>query len=152
VEEGGGGSTKKAKGRKNSTDALGDKDAEGGAEDDGGDGDGDGDNEEGDMHDEVEYKNVDGVYATRDVKRGEVILSETDLPDCALSRSEDPNCEVAEAADGTLLLVARRAIKTGDWLAVAESDDEDEEGDGDMGEWGEEDEDDVSDSEDEEEE
>jgi hypothetical protein len=42
------------------------------------------------------YTNVDGLYASRAVAAGEVVLTEDEMPDCALPRSEKPNCEVVE--------------------------------------------------------
>jgi hypothetical protein len=68
-----------------------------------------------------DYTNIDGVYATRDVTEGEVVLTEHDMPDCALPRSADPNCEIVEVDDGVMALMANRSISTGDWLTVAES-------------------------------
>lgn len=67
--------------------------------------------------------NVDGFYATKDVKKGSVIIWETEMPDCALPRSEAPNCVVTSvSSEGAL--VALRNLKKGDWLTVAPSDDE----------------------------
>jgi hypothetical protein len=34
--------------------------------------------------DETRMTNVDGVYASRNVKRGDIVLTEDELPDCAL--------------------------------------------------------------------
>jgi hypothetical protein len=39
--------------------------------------------------------NVDAVYATCKLARGQVALLESELPGCALPRDENPNCEVA---------------------------------------------------------
>jgi hypothetical protein len=78
-----------------------------------------------------EFTNVEGVYATRDLNEGDVVLSEHELPDCSLGRSNEPNCEVGESEDGILVLVAIKNIHTGDWLTVAESSDEESEEEGD---------------------
>ncbi|CAM9213798.1 unnamed protein product, partial [Ectocarpus fasciculatus] len=72
------------------------------------------------------YDNVDGCYASRTVEAGEVVLTEAELPDCALPRSEEPNCEIAWLEDGTGALVALTKLNVGDWLSVAPSDDEDD--------------------------
>lgn len=71
-----------------------------------------------------EYMNADGIYASRDFDAGEVVLVEADLPDCALPRADDANCEVGELPDGQMALVSRMSIKAGDWLTVAPSDNE----------------------------
>lgn len=79
--------------------------------------------------DQEEYTNVDGVYAARAVRAGEVVLTEDELPDCALSRSAtDPSCEVVWLEDGSGALVALRDLEVGAWLSIAPSDSEDEEG------------------------
>lgn len=79
--------------------------------------------------DEVVMKNVDGIYASQDVSAGDVVLTEDELPDCALPRSVDPNCEVVELEDGNYALVAVKDLKAGEWLTVYPSDDDDEDGD-----------------------
>ena len=44
-----------------------------------------------------EFSNVDGIYASKNVKRGCVVLTESQLPDCALPRSVTANCIVSQA-------------------------------------------------------
>jgi hypothetical protein len=58
----------------------------------------DDDEDELDEDDEevCEATNMDVTYAVRFVAEGEVALKESDLPDCELPRSTNPNCEVAE--------------------------------------------------------
>mmetsp|Transcript_54103 Transcript_54103/g.171651 ORF Transcript_54103/g.171651 Transcript_54103/m.171651 type:complete len:282 (+) Transcript_54103:359-1204(+) len=72
--------------------------------------------------------NVDGLFATSDVEAGTVILTEDDMPDCALPRSKDPNCEILVGDDGVGAVVAIRKILGGDNFTIAESDSEEEEG------------------------
>ncbi|KAJ1448683.1 hypothetical protein M885DRAFT_538326 [Pelagophyceae sp. CCMP2097] len=74
--------------------------------------------------------NVDATLAARAMRKGDVVLTEDDLPDCALPRCETPNCEVAESR-GKMALVALRAIRAGEPLTVAPSDDEDDDDDDD---------------------
>eukprot|EP00928_Gymnodinium_smaydae_P089183 TRINITY_DN73183_c0_g1_i1.p1 TRINITY_DN73183_c0_g1~~TRINITY_DN73183_c0_g1_i1.p1 ORF type:complete len:374 (-),score=51.04 TRINITY_DN73183_c0_g1_i1:48-1139(-) len=69
--------------------------------------------------------NVDGLYATKAVKRGSVVLWESEMPSCSLPRSAKPNCCVSFDLDEGAL-VALHDLKAGDWLTVAPSDDEDE--------------------------
>ena len=38
--------------------------------------------------------NVDGLYAAKSIRKGGIVLTEHELPDCSLPRSETPNCEV----------------------------------------------------------
>jgi len=73
------------------------------------------------------YTNVEGLYSTRKIKKGDVVLTESELPDCELPRSDSPNCEVDFAEDGTGILVAIKDIKAGDFLTVENSDGEDDE-------------------------
>jgi hypothetical protein len=44
-----------------------------------------------------EFSNVDGVYASKNVRRGSVVLTESQLPDCALPRKANPNCLISQA-------------------------------------------------------
>jgi hypothetical protein len=44
-----------------------------------------------------EFSNVDGIYASKNVKRGCVVLTESQLPDCSLPRSANANCIVSQA-------------------------------------------------------
>lgn len=74
----------------------------------------------------VTYDNVDGLYASRRVTAGEIVLTESELPDCSLPRSDDPTCEIAWLEDGTGALIALKNLRAGDWLTVAPSDDESE--------------------------
>lgn len=70
--------------------------------------------------------NIDATLAARDLGPGTVVLTEADLPDCALPRSSNPNCTV-EMRHRVLCLVARQDIQSGEVLTVAESDDEGDE-------------------------
>ena len=78
---------------------------------------------------EEEFNNVDGIYASRNVAAGCVVLLESELPECSLPRSlEGANCAVEwDEHSGEGCLVALRDISAGDWLCVAPSDDEGEE-------------------------
>lgn len=99
--------------------------------------------------------NCDGIYATRNLKEGDVICTEEDLPDCSLPRTKtaaEANCEVAwmkmplvdkgammdsSSSRGSgrgmekrkyrkvMVLVARKPIKSGEWFTIVESDEED---------------------------
>jgi len=72
-----------------------------------------------------EYSNIDGIYSSRALKSGDVVFYESELPDCALPRSADPNCEIVWLEDGSGALFALKDLAVGDWLTVAPSDDED---------------------------
>jgi hypothetical protein len=72
------------------------------------------------------YTNIDGLYASRRVKRGDVVLTQSELPDCAIPRSDSPSCEVVWLPDDTGALVALRDLHVGDWLTVASSDSDDD--------------------------
>lgn len=77
--------------------------------------------------------NVDGLFATRHIKKGTAILSAAQMPDCELPVSAEPNCEVCEDAQtGELVLIASRAIASGEFFTVPadSSDEEDSSGDG----------------------
>ena len=63
--------------------------------------------------------NIDCVYASNDISRGDVVLTEHDLPDCELSTSSTPNCLVTEDDTGTGILIALRDIKQGEIFTVA---------------------------------
>lgn len=67
--------------------------------------------------------NIDATLAARDLRPGTIVLTEADLPNCALPRSSKPNCTV-EMRHNVLCLVARHDIPSGEVLTVAESDDE----------------------------
>jgi hypothetical protein len=78
------------------------------------------------------FVNRDGVYAATAVAAGEVILREAEMPDCALTRSTQPNAFVTENEEGEGCLVALRDIVAGEFFSVAESDsEEDDDGDDD---------------------
>ncbi len=94
------------------------------------------------LSEEKSFTNVDGLYAQTNVKRGEVVVRESEMPDCALPRSDNPNCEIGELEDGEGCLAALRDIPAGEWLSVAPSDSE-----SDMGSYEEEEEDDEEDEE-----
>mmetsp|Transcript_26831 Transcript_26831/g.39705 ORF Transcript_26831/g.39705 Transcript_26831/m.39705 type:complete len:371 (-) Transcript_26831:2804-3916(-) len=68
--------------------------------------------------------NVDGLYATNDVDEGTIIFREDEMPDCALHRSSDPNCDVVLLDDETHAIISARKISTGEFFCIAESDDE----------------------------
>ena len=77
------------------------------------------------------YTNIDGLYAAARFKTGDVVLTESELPDCSLPRCElNPSCAVAWLPDGSGALVALRDLSVGDWLTVAPSSDDEEEGSG----------------------
>jgi U3 small nucleolar RNA-associated protein 6 len=72
-------------------------------------------------------KNVDGLYATKDIEVGSIIFTEKDAPDCELHRSSvNPNCEVVELEDGTSAVVSSRSIAEGEFFCVAESSEEED--------------------------
>ena len=48
-----------------------------------------------DQYGAEQFCNIDGVYASRNVLKGKVVLTEKELPDCALMRSKDANCDVS---------------------------------------------------------
>lgn len=79
--------------------------------------------------DEDIFMNREGVYASKAVPEGQVILTEDELPDCELVRSTEPNAFVSTLDTGAGCLVALRDITAGEFLSVAPSDDESEEGD-----------------------
>jgi len=78
-----------------------------------------------------EFSNLVSLYATKPVRKGDIVLKESELPDCSLPRSLDANCEVALCEDEwgaeEMCLLARRNIKKGDFLAVLPSDSEEDE-------------------------
>jgi hypothetical protein len=84
-------------------------------------------------NDTEEFTNIETIFASRSVRKGAIVLRESELPDCSLPRSLKANCEVAtvEDEDGNeeFCLLARCNIKAGDCLAVLPSDDDDDEGD-----------------------
>ena len=68
------------------------------------------------------FTNVDGLFATRAISAGALIMTEDDpgLADAELPTDLDPNTEVVEDdATGRLCLVARRAIRSGEFFSVA---------------------------------
>lgn len=83
-----------------------------------------------DVAPDEEYTNIEAVFATKKVKKGEIVLRESELPDCSLPRSLYANCEVAivenEWGQEEFCLVAMRTINVGQCLAVLPSDDEDD--------------------------
>lgn len=74
--------------------------------------------------------NIDAIYASKNLKAGEVAVRESDLPDCSLARSDNPNCEVVYDFEGTdeAAVLALRDIPTGECFSVAPSSSEDEGG------------------------
>eukprot|EP01032_Pedospumella_encystans_P015520 gene15520-17744_t len=87
-----------------------------------------GDAAESDEEGGQEYSNIDGLYASKALKSGDVVFYEAELPDCALPRSDDPTCEIVWLEDGTGALFALKDLAVGDWLTVAPSDDEESDG------------------------
>jgi hypothetical protein len=77
-----------------------------------------------------DFTNIDAVFATKNVKKGAIVMRESEMPDCSLPRDPDANCEVAvlenEEGEEEYCLVARVNIKKGEYLAVLPSDDEDD--------------------------
>ena len=73
------------------------------------------------------FTNIDGIYAQMNVKRGQIVFLESELPDAALPRSENANCEVCETDAGEGCLVALRNISCGEWLSIAPSDSDSDE-------------------------
>ena len=70
------------------------------------------------------FINVDGLFASRAISAGSVILTEEDDACAELPTSERPNCEVVEDEEsGMLLLVAARNIRSGEFLSIAPDDD-----------------------------
>ena len=62
------------------------------------------------------FTNIDGIYATKNVPEGCIVLRESELPDCSLPRSLQANCEVGTAEDEAtgeeeMCLIARYDIK-----------------------------------------
>jgi hypothetical protein len=101
---------------------------------------------------EPEFTNVDGMYAPHDIGEGEIIFTEKDLPDGEMQRSAKPNCEVVEVEEeegcggeesegegGNMAVVAIRDIKEGEFLTIADSDDEEGDSDDEGGAEGEDD-------------
>lgn len=85
--------------------------------------------EVGDGEGEKNFTNRDGIYAAADIKEGCVVLRESEMPDCELSRSNEANCYVGEDEEtGEGALVAKSDICAGDWLTVPFSSDEESEG------------------------
>lgn len=78
------------------------------------------------INNSVEYTNIDGLYASRDLLAGDIVLLEEDMPDCELPRSDDPTCEVGYLEDGSGCIIAVKDLSVGDWLTVAPSDSEEE--------------------------
>ena len=93
-----------------------------------------------------EFSNMDGIYASNNVKRGCVVLTESQLPGCSLPRSATANCMISQVQSwnerlcryfchltstfvqlpsGEMCLVASENIRAGDWLSVYPSDSSD---------------------------
>ena len=87
------------------------------------------DNDDNNVDDDEECQvkpmtNVEGVYASRNVRKGSIVLRQSELPDCSLPESQYYNCEVCEMDDGSLALIAAKDIVAGDWLTVSFSSDD----------------------------
>ena len=65
------------------------------------------------------------MYATRNFKPDEIILTEDDLPDAEFPRSADPNCSMAMLDDDSEALVSLRRIKKGEPLTIGMGDESD---------------------------
>ena len=75
------------------------------------------------------FVNRDGIYTSVAVEKDCVILRESEMPDCELPRSEEPNAYIGELDSGEMALLAAHAISAGEWLSVAPSDDDEEDDD-----------------------
>jgi|EP00945_MAST-04E_sp_MAST-4E-sp1_P000927 hypothetical protein len=73
----------------------------------------------------TDMTNVDGLYAPHNIRAGNVVLTEDDMPDCELPRTENPNCKVVMVG-GKGALVALRDIATGEFFSICQSSEEDE--------------------------
>ena len=82
------------------------------------------------MKNEDNYTNIEGIYASKKLKKGDIVLTEDELPDCELHRSDSPNCEVTEI-NGLGVLRAIKVINAGEFLTVADSSDDDDDNDDD---------------------
>eukprot|EP00439_Symbiodinium_sp_Y106_P038971 s6344_g4.t1 len=66
--------------------------------------------------------NVDGHYALKPIQKGAVIFTEDTAPQLELPRSSASNCELRESQRGSLVVVAKRVIKKGEWFSLSDSD------------------------------
>ena len=75
------------------------------------------------------YTNIDGLYASKRIRKGEVILTEADMPDCSLPRAttSSPTCEIAYDDEDGGMIVAAKDMQVGDWFTIAPSDSEEDE-------------------------
>ena len=65
------------------------------------------------------FINVDGLFATARIAAGSVVLTEDEAAaGLELPTEADPNCEVCEDEEGSLVLVARRDICSGEFLSI----------------------------------
>lgn len=95
---------------------------------------------------EFSMTNVDGTYAANDIEADTILFTEHNMPDIELPRSkDDPNCQVVELEDedgGTYMaVVSLRAINSGEFFKLVESDDDDSDDNVEEETWEEEDED-----------
>lgn len=65
------------------------------------------------------------MYAKRNFKPEEIILTEDDLPDADFPRSADPNCSMAVLDDDSEALVSLRRIAKGEPLTIGVGDESD---------------------------
>ena len=74
--------------------------------------------------DSTSFTNVDGLFATRAIAAGSLVMTEEDAgDDFSLPTDADPNVEVVEdSATGLMCLVAVRDIRSGEFLALAADD------------------------------
>lgn len=85
---------------------------------------------DGDGGESSSMTNVEGLFATKEIDEGDVIMTAGEMPDVCLPVSKHPNCEVADTEDGELVLVATRAIREGEFFTVgSDSDSDSEDGD-----------------------
>ena len=76
--------------------------------------------EEEEEEEEDDMTNVDWLYAPHDISKGEIVLTEDDVPDAAFPESHSPNCDVLEDEEsGKMIVVASRAITSGEFFSVA---------------------------------
>jgi hypothetical protein len=83
---------------------------------------------DGDDDNDDDMTNVDWLYAPHDISKGEIVLTEDDVPDASFPESHEPNCDVMEDEEtGKMVVVAIRDIESGEFFSIA-IEEEDEEG------------------------
>ena len=62
---------------------------------------------------------MDGLFATGRIAAGSVVLTEEEAAaGLELPTEVNPNCEVCEDETGAMVLVARRDIRSGEFLSI----------------------------------